>query len=105
MSAKDPNATQIVKESIQAGILHFNKNSTGTNTTTTPAAPPHPPLRSKLEGILRLSLSQRWFEKNTAPQSTVAGTATATSKSRVIERNLNSAYHCTTWLKSQIWSQ
>lgn len=42
MSAKDPNATQIVKESIQAGILHFNKNSTGTNTTTTPAAPPAP---------------------------------------------------------------
>jgi hypothetical protein len=37
MSAKDPNAAQILKESIQAGILHVN-NTAGTNATA-PAAP------------------------------------------------------------------
>jgi len=34
-SSKDANAAQILKESIQAGILHVNKSS-GTNTTTAP---------------------------------------------------------------------
>lgn len=36
-SAKDANAAQILKESIQAGILRVNKNDA--NATTPPAAP------------------------------------------------------------------
>jgi hypothetical protein len=37
-SAKDTYAAQILKESVQAGILHVNKSS-GTNSTASPAAP------------------------------------------------------------------
>ncbi len=40
-SSKDANAAQILKESIQAGILHVNKTS-GTNTTVAPEAPTTP---------------------------------------------------------------
>lgn len=36
-SAKDPYAAQILKESVQAGILHVNNKSTGTNSTAAPA--------------------------------------------------------------------
>jgi cytoskeletal protein RodZ len=38
-SAKDPAAAQIVKDAIQAGLIHVQPNANGTNSTAAPAAP------------------------------------------------------------------
>ncbi len=38
-SAKDQAAAQIVKDAIQAGLIHVQPNANGTNSAATPAAP------------------------------------------------------------------
>jgi hypothetical protein len=38
-SAKDQAAAQIVKDAIQAGLIHVQPNANGTNSVATPAAP------------------------------------------------------------------